>query len=324
MFSPEMMQAAQSLMSKMSPEDMKRMSEWAANMDPSMMEGMMQNMGTMGNGIDPKKVSEQMKNMSPEQLQASMSQAQAQMGAQKQYMFNASTTLKNEGNALIKHEKYDEALAAYDRALENILPFVGEDIQQLRHSLLLNKALCHLKQKDYQKTVETCDQALKINAKSFKAVYRRGLAKFEMGQLSDAVTDVQLAAKLSPEDKTIASELTRVMEACKSRGLSDKECEDAEKEATTMASAAETAAAAAASSSSSSGAMPPFAGLDMGDDQMKMISRVMQFLPYILMCIKWFGYVRRPFKAICSQSGRVVLAVVVVLFAVLQHYRILW
>mmetsp|Transcript_40613 Transcript_40613/g.97122 ORF Transcript_40613/g.97122 Transcript_40613/m.97122 type:complete len:387 (+) Transcript_40613:162-1322(+) len=222
MFSPEMMQAAQKMMSNMKPEDMQRMSQMAANMDPKMMEGMMKNMGgQVPAGYDTKQAFDQMKNMSPEQLQGAMSQAQNQMSAQKQYMKNASEMLKNEGNNNVKAQQYSEALAKYSKALENIASHAGSDIDSLKVSLLNNSALCHLKTKDFDAAFKASEDALKVDPQSFKAIFRRGQAKAEMGKLSEAVADVRSASELSPGDKTIATELERLRKELKDQGLQE-------------------------------------------------------------------------------------------------------
>jgi len=268
MFNPEMMKAAQQMMSNMKPEEMQRMSQMAAGMDPSVMDNMMKNMGGsmpgggMPAGMDSKQMQDQMKqmgSMSPEQLQSQMSQAQKQMSDQKQYYFNASTMLKNEGNTHIKNEKYDEALKVYSKGLENIVPHSGDDIEQLRLSLLLNMAMCTLKKKEWTQTVDHCEAALKVNTKSVKALFRRGLARFELGQLADAITDVKLSSKLSPDDKTISAELIRVEKECTSKGLSKKDMEAAEKKATELASAKST------SGGSSSSSAPAFGGQNVNE-----------------------------------------------------------
>lgn len=229
MFSPEMMQAAQKMMQNMKPEDMQRMSQMAANMDPSVMENMMKSMGGNTNGMDTKAMSEQLKNMSPEQMRAQMSQAQNHMSAQKQYVYNGALSLKEDGNTHIKAGRHKEALEVYDRALENLKPHAGDDVQQLRLSLLLNAALCYLKTKQYQRTIDTCNEALNINSKSVKAIFRRGLAKFEIGQFAPALADVKIAAEWSPEDKTVAAEHTRLQRECKEKGVKDEDVQAAEK-----------------------------------------------------------------------------------------------
>lgn len=233
MFNPEMMAAAQKMMANMKPEDMQRMSEFAANMDPKVMENMMKGMGgSVPPGMDMKQAAEQMKNMTPEQMKAGMNQAQNQMGAQKSYVYNGAVSIKNEGNTLLKEGKHKEALDLYVRALDNLKPHSADsEVRQLQVMLMTNSALCHLKRKEYQKAIDVCEDALKLNSKSVKAVYRRGLAKFELGQKSEGLADVKQAAEMSPEDKTIVSEMKRIEFECRESGMEDADIKKAEKAA---------------------------------------------------------------------------------------------
>lgn len=267
MFSPEMMKQAQNMMANMSPEDMQKMTQMAANMDPSVMESMMKNMGgAAAGGIDSGQMKEQMKRigeMSPEELKSNMNQAQQQYGGQKQYMYNASMTLKNQGNDHIKAQKYADALKAYSKALENLKPFGGDDVSQLRLSLLLNSAMCHLKQKEPEKTLQVCEEALQINSKSVKALFRRGLARVDLGQLAEGVGDMKFASKLSPEDKTITSELERVEKEILDKGVSA-----ADIAAATEKAEAASNKAAAAGASSSSATWPPSGNMEKAMEQL--------------------------------------------------------
>merc|ERR1719149_581890 len=182
----------------MKPEDMKKMSEFAANMDPNQMDSMMKGMGGQcPPGMDTKQMCEQMKNMSPEDLKSQMGQAQGQMSAQKQYVYNGALHLKNEGNKEIKNEAYSKALESYDRAIENLRPHVGDDVKTLRLALLSNAALCNLKLSNFKKALDVCEEALKIDAKAVKPLYRRGLAQEGMGDFSEALLDVKTASSLS-------------------------------------------------------------------------------------------------------------------------------
>jgi tetratricopeptide (TPR) repeat protein len=215
-----MMEQAQKMMANMKPEDMQRMSDMAANMDPNTMESMMKNMGgNVPSGYDPKQMSEQMKNMTPEQIRQGMTQAQSQMGAQKQYVYNGALHLKNEGNTHIKNEEYTKALEAYDRAIDNLRPHSGADVNTLKVQLMSNAALCHLKQKNYKKALDVTEEALKVDEKAVKPLYRRGLAHENMGDLPKALRDVTDASLLSPDDKAITSELTRLRKICKEQGI---------------------------------------------------------------------------------------------------------
>jgi len=268
MFNPEMMAAAQNMMANMKPEDMQRMSEFAAKMDPKTMENMMSSMGGAPNGMDAKQMSEQMKNMTPEQMRAGMNQAQNQMGAQKQYVYNGALHLKNEGNNCIKKEEYSKALESYDRAIENLRPHSGDDVKTLRLQLLSNAALCHLKGKTFRKALEVCDEALKLDPKAFKPLYRRGLAHEGMGDVSQALSDVKTASSLSPEDKAITAELTRLRKIAEEKGIKEEDLKPKEPPAASSSptSSASTGAPKSFSpggSTSSSTASPSMSGRDM-------------------------------------------------------------
>jgi len=153
--------------------------------------------------------------VSPDQINAGMSQAQRQMGARKDYNYRGALSIKEEGNKCIKEAKYKEALELYDRALENLKPHAGDDVKQLRLQLLLNAGLCYLKTADYNKSIDTCNEALTIQPKSVKAVCRRGLAKEQQGKLVEALTDVKQANEISPDDKTVKADLERIQKVAK-------------------------------------------------------------------------------------------------------------
>lgn len=229
MMNPEMMQAAQKMMANMKPEDMQRMSQMAASMDPKVMESMMQNMGGPGMKVDAAQAVEQMKSMTPEQMKTGLAQAQGQMSAQKQYMYNAAEMLKNQGNAEVKQENFDEALAKYTKALENLSGHAGDDVTNLQLNLLNNTALCYLKKKSFDKALESSERALKVDPRSFKALFRRGQAKEGMGSLAEGLYDVRRAAELSPNDKAIAKELERLRAELKERGIPEEAAVNTEK-----------------------------------------------------------------------------------------------
>ena len=63
--------------------------------------------------------------------------------------------------------------------------------------------------------------------------------------------------------------------------------------------------------------MAKSAGMEVSESQAKMISRVM---PFMMKALKLWGHVKSMFSAMFSPRGRIVLAVVIVLVAVGQHY----
>jgi len=228
MFNPEMMASAQRMMANMKPEDMQRMSQMAAGMDPKMMESMMKNMGggNMPGNVDTAEALKQMQNMTPDQMKQGMAQASTQMNAQKQYMYNASEMLKNEGNAEVKKEDYPAALTKYNKALDNLKAHTGDDVSNMKVNLLNNTALCYLKTKEYDKALESSEEALKISPSSHKALFRRGSALEAKGELGDAVLDLRRAAEIAPSDGAIGRELTRLRADLKAKGIDESKLVD--------------------------------------------------------------------------------------------------
>merc|ERR1712060_891011 len=59
-------------------------------------------------------------------------------------------------------------------------------------------------------------------------------------------------------------------------------------------------------------------GMDISEDKAKVVARL---LPWLMKAMRVFGYLKRLWSAMWSPRGRVVLAVLVVMFAMNQHFR---
>eukprot|EP00413_Alexandrium_margalefii_P011573 CAMPEP_0204550318 /NCGR_PEP_ID=MMETSP0661-20131031/25033_1 /ASSEMBLY_ACC=CAM_ASM_000606 /TAXON_ID=109239 /ORGANISM="Alexandrium margalefi, Strain AMGDE01CS-322" /LENGTH=130 /DNA_ID=CAMNT_0051557273 /DNA_START=15 /DNA_END=407 /DNA_ORIENTATION=- len=64
--------------------------------------------------------------------------------------------------------------------------------------------------------------------------------------------------------------------------------------------------------------MAKASGLDISEDKARLVAK---FLPYMMRLMRWFGYLKKLWSAMWSKNGRLVIAGVVVAFAVLQHMR---
>ena len=85
---------------------------------------------------------------------------------------------KDEGVALFKEKKFKEASEKFEEGysyLENLGNVeITNDIHEKRSALLLNLANCYNNLKEYEKTVQKCDLAVKIKENP-KAFYYRGV-----------------------------------------------------------------------------------------------------------------------------------------------------
>ncbi|CAE7630576.1 Fkbp4 [Symbiodinium pilosum] len=138
---------------------------------------------------------------------------------------------KEEGNRFHAEGNYKRALGAYHKVFcfvngltlppagqennqqeppvagSNQIPFDRvEDVKRLKQATRLNMAACYLKVGDFHKCVEACAGALDFGANS-KAYFRRAQANMELRNWSDAVTDLEKARSMAPEDTGILTNL---------------------------------------------------------------------------------------------------------------------
>merc|ERR1719163_1910530 len=73
-------------------------------------------------------------------------------------------------------------------------------------------AACYLKVKEHQKCVDACSHALK-QGECVKAYFRRGQAYAELRNFSGAISDLERARGLAPDDAAIVGELRKVRAA---------------------------------------------------------------------------------------------------------------
>lgn len=112
---------------------------------------------------------------------------------------DAVPALRGMGMAYMGMAQYEEAIEAFDEALEYTDDKMEENIQDI----LLYKASAQYRLKEYEATVETCDELLKGETKTADAYYMRGASYLNMGYSDRAREDFDLAAELTPKDYTL-------------------------------------------------------------------------------------------------------------------------
>ena len=127
--------------------------------------------------------------------------------------------LKTLGNTSFQVNDFQAALRHYhsatlyisglDTNLQSIVPQptmekeVKLEISSTLASLYLNLSACHLKMKNYPKTIFYADKTIVVNPDLAKAYFRRGQANIQLNNLDKAAVDLKKAIELAPQDAGI-------------------------------------------------------------------------------------------------------------------------
>eukprot|EP00299_Pterocystis_sp_00344_P012640 c6096_g1_i1.p1 GENE.c6096_g1_i1~~c6096_g1_i1.p1 ORF type:complete len:292 (-),score=88.38 c6096_g1_i1:134-973(-) len=92
--------------------------------------------------------------------------------------------LKEKGNKLFQANEIDLAIDLYTQAIE---------LAANMPVLFTNRALCYFKKEMWQQTISDCEQALRLDHKSVKGHYFKGLALAKQQLLTEALKEMQKA-----------------------------------------------------------------------------------------------------------------------------------
>ncbi|NXJ79619.1 TOM34 protein, partial [Trogon melanurus] len=98
--------------------------------------------------------------------------------------------LKEEGNELVKKGNHKKAVEKYSESLK-----LNQDC-----ATYTNRALCYLSLKQYQDAVQDCTEALRLDPKNVKALYRRAQAFKELKDYKASVADIKSLLKTEPKN----------------------------------------------------------------------------------------------------------------------------
>ena len=98
-----------------------------------------------------------------------------------------------------KHPKQDLTFKT-SRYTEALQLTTGDD-KTLRPVLYRNRALARLKRDDFEGAQSDCSKALEYDGADVKALFRRALAREQLGNVGPAFNDAKEALRLSPKDK---------------------------------------------------------------------------------------------------------------------------
>ncbi|NXX18034.1 TOM34 protein, partial [Podargus strigoides] len=99
-------------------------------------------------------------------------------------------TLKEEGNELVKKGNHKKAVEKYSESLK-----LNQEC-----ATYTNRALCYLTLKQYKEAVQDCTEALRLDPKNVKALYRRAQAFKELKDYKSSIADIKSLLKMEPKN----------------------------------------------------------------------------------------------------------------------------
>ncbi|KAI8139949.1 hypothetical protein BJV82DRAFT_672047 [Fennellomyces sp. T-0311] len=113
---------------------------------------------------------------------------------------------KDKGNGAFQKQRYSEAAMHYTRALE----LSTSEGKEHRPVYFTNRAMAYLKLSKYAEAADDCTRALELQPMNIKALWRRGMARRELGRLEEARQDFEKGLAIEPGSKIFVDELSKL------------------------------------------------------------------------------------------------------------------
>jgi len=122
--------------------------------------------------------------------------------------------LKKQANAKFNKGEIDSARTLYTDALGCIPTqgFYSRGVKALLSELYSNRAVTFYRNKEYQESLDDCDQAIEKNPEAEKSYIRKARALVGLERHNDASKCLQDAQKLFPASKKIKEELSKIVD----------------------------------------------------------------------------------------------------------------
>lgn len=137
--------------------------------------------------------------------------------------YEMALKLKEKGNEILKSQGDSlKARNLYSSASKILSLNTKEEIRNLYCTSLLNSALCNLKISDSQAAKENCEEVLKYDSSSIKALYRLGKAELQLGEFENAKESFEKGLKLDSKNTEISKELQNLKDLKKKETEKEK------------------------------------------------------------------------------------------------------
>lgn len=121
---------------------------------------------------------------------------------------------KSKGTEFFKANKFSLAIRYYKKILDYLKSeesLQGEEADKKKSLLLaahLNLAMCYLKLKEDFQACKSCDEALQLDPKNEKGLFRRGTANLNLQNFDVALEDFKAVLEIDPENKAAKNQIT--------------------------------------------------------------------------------------------------------------------
>ena len=129
---------------------------------------------------------------------------------------DACRNFQSKGNAFFKEGQYQRASVRYHHAITYFEYAIAEDdnqqaeLDRVRLPVYLNYAACMLRGGSLDDALNYCEQALRIDPKSTKALFRKAQALRQKEELDDARKCIMRALELQPQNGALRLERKRI------------------------------------------------------------------------------------------------------------------
>ncbi|VDD91635.1 unnamed protein product [Enterobius vermicularis] len=119
--------------------------------------------------------------------------------------------LKERGNYYYLRKEFEKAIFVYKRCTDIVeVSRDNEELRMLFSLIYSNLAACYAKLKDWKASLTAATEALNLNEKNAKALFRQANAYTNLSMISEAVESLTAALTVTPNDPLITKELQRV------------------------------------------------------------------------------------------------------------------
>jgi len=118
----------------------------------------------------------------------------------------ASKIFKNEGDDFLKKKNYEEAINSYEKGLLQLFYCFSDDLKEeeetdkIRQSLNLNASFCFINQKKFDEALGYLNEALRIDKKNLKTLYRIAFCYFNLEKFDDSKNTIKKALDICNEN----------------------------------------------------------------------------------------------------------------------------